>query len=94
MVLKKDGLDLCPPFGPTRPPKHHHHHHHQLLFANGSDSFGRAVVKEIKLCPAAPNVGLYHREVPPLAGTRFQPSQMRLILFWVITRIGENPVGA
>lgn len=53
-----------------------------FLLANGSDSFGRSVVKEIKLCSAAPDVGQYHREVSPLAGTWFGPSQLRLILFW------------
>lgn len=53
-----------------------------FLLANGSDSFGRSVVKEIKLCSAAPNVGQYHRKISPLAGTWFGPSQLRLILFW------------
>lgn len=53
-----------------------------FLLANGSDSFGRSVVKEIKLCSAAPDVGQYHCEVSPLAATWFEPSQLRLILFW------------
>lgn len=74
MLRKGDGLDLC-----STP--------HPLLLTNESDSFGRSVVKEMELFPAAPDVGQYHHEVPPLAETRFQPSQLLLILFWVITRV-------
>lgn len=38
---------------------------HPLLLANGSDSFGRSVIKEIKLGLGAPDIGQYQHDPPP-----------------------------